>query len=138
MYVPIENTDLLRRVETLADAVYALVRKWDGSDQDTMGKQLVRAVDSMGANLVDGDGCGSDADSVRFFRYSRSSGREAQWWINRVVARGIEPPHVCARLIEEITECVKMVNGLIRYRTSLKVKEPLASYDDPFDDHNPL
>lgn len=132
MHIPIEDTDLLRRVETLADEIYRMARHWDSFDRDTVGKQLVRATDSVGANLVEGDGRRSDADSIRFFRYARSSAREARWWVNRVARRGIEPADRCDALRSELTECAKMVNGLIRYRSGLGAREIRRGYDDPF------
>ena len=34
--------------------------------------------------------------------------------------------------MSELTECAKMTNGLIRFRTESKVKEVRPPYDDPF------
>lgn len=45
--------------EKLADEVWGIVRKWDLFAKDTVGKQLVRAVDSIGANIAEGTGRGS-------------------------------------------------------------------------------
>ena len=42
--------------ETLADQVWDIVRKWEYLAKDTVGKQLVRAVDSVGANIAEGNG----------------------------------------------------------------------------------
>lgn len=131
MYVPIEDTEVCGRASELSDWIYRLVRQWDEFDRDTIGKQLVRAADSVGANLVEGDGRRSDVDSVRFFRYARSSAREARWWIRRAVARQIICPERGMELISELTICAKMTNGLIRFRSTAKVKEALAVYDDP-------
>ncbi|RYG26385.1 four helix bundle protein [bacterium] len=81
---------------------------------------------------MEGDGRRSDIDSIRYFRYSRSSAREARWWLRRAVARGIASPEEVAALIEELTECAKMINGLIRFRQSNTVRESGPVYDDPF------
>jgi four helix bundle protein len=40
----------------LGEDVWALVIKWDYFSKDTIGKQLVRAVDSIAANLSEGYG----------------------------------------------------------------------------------
>lgn len=37
--------------EKLADSVWNIVIKWDSFAKDTVGKQIVRAVDSIGANI---------------------------------------------------------------------------------------
>ncbi|RYG26380.1 four helix bundle protein [bacterium] len=50
MYIAVEDTEVCRRATELSDQIYSLVRRWDYFDRDTVGKQLVRATDSVGAN----------------------------------------------------------------------------------------
>jgi four helix bundle protein len=45
--------------EALADEVWEVVRKWERFEKDTLGKQLVRAADSIGANIAEGIGRGT-------------------------------------------------------------------------------
>jgi len=42
----------------LADEVWAAVSSWDRFAKDTAGKQIVRAADSIGANIAEGTGRG--------------------------------------------------------------------------------
>jgi four helix bundle protein len=127
----IEQTQVYRRASELSDIVYARARQWDSFGRDTVGKQLVRATDSVSANLVEGDGYGSDKEAMRFFRYARSSGREARHWLARAVARGLLSAEEGGSLRGELTEVVKMINGLIRHRADSYVRETVALYD-PF------
>ena len=45
-----ENLEIYKLAEQLADEVWEIVLKWNVLARDTIGKQLVRAADSVGAN----------------------------------------------------------------------------------------
>jgi four helix bundle protein len=42
--------------EELADAVWSVVKHWDILTRDTIGKQIVRSDDGIGANIAEGYG----------------------------------------------------------------------------------
>lgn len=131
-YRPIERLDVFLIFESVSDDVWDLVSQWSTFTQDTVGKQLVRAVDSVGANLVEGDGRGSDPDSIRFFRYSRSSAREARLWINRSITRKLIDVQKGTDMIARLEKGTLLLNNLIKYRREAsevkRVKEPLSAY----------
>jgi four helix bundle protein len=52
--------------EQLADQVWCLVEKWQILARDTIGKQLIRSADSIGANIAEGYGRGSYQDNRRY------------------------------------------------------------------------
>ena len=68
-----EKLDVYQLAENLADDVWKLVLKWPRLAQDTVGKQLIRACDSIGANIAEGSGKGTYADNRRFVRVARGS-----------------------------------------------------------------
>src|SRR5690348_248812 len=86
---PIEETPLFAAFEECSDWVWATVSSWKPFDKDTLGKQWARAIDSVGANLVEGDGRYSYADALHFFIIARASSREAELWLNRAIKRGL-------------------------------------------------
>jgi four helix bundle protein len=51
--------------------------------KDTVGKQMVRAGDSIGANIAEGSGRGSFQDNRRFIRIARGSLYETMHWLRR-------------------------------------------------------
>lgn len=49
--------------EKLADQLWEVILQWDYFARDTVGKQLVRAADSVGANIAEGCGRHSFQDN---------------------------------------------------------------------------
>jgi len=60
-----QDLEVYRLSEELADEVWKMVQNWDSFAQYTIGKQIVRSVDSIGANLAEGVGRGSYQDNKR-------------------------------------------------------------------------
>ena len=87
-----ENLRVYGLAEQLADEVWRAARKWDLFDRDTVGRQLVRAADSVGANIAEGSGRGSDPDYRRFLRIARGSLCETQHWLRRAFRRELLAP----------------------------------------------
>lgn len=77
--------------EKLSDSVWAIVKGWDHLAQDTVGKQLVRSADSIGANIAEGTGRGSFQDNRRFVRNARGSFYETRHWLRRAHRRRLLP-----------------------------------------------
>ena len=75
--------------EKLADAVWDIVLEWKPFARDTLGKQVVRSADSVGANIAEGTGRGSYQDSRRFVRTARGSLNETKHWLRSAFRRGL-------------------------------------------------
>lgn len=84
-----ENLEIYQLASRMSDAVWAIVSEWSYFERDTVGKQLVRAMDSVGANLAEGAGRGSKADNRRFVYFARGSLYETKYWLRRAHRRGL-------------------------------------------------
>jgi len=82
-----ESLRVYQLAETLADQIWSIVVKWNVFARDTVGKQLVKAADSIGANIAEGTGRGSFVDNRRFVRIARGSLNETQHWLRRAYKR---------------------------------------------------
>jgi len=82
-----ENLRIYQLSENLADQIWNAVVRWDDFAKDTVGKQLVGAANSIGANISEGSGRGSNQDSRRFSRISRGSLYETLHWLRRAYLR---------------------------------------------------
>ncbi len=82
-----ESLRIYQLAENLADQVWLIVVKWNVFARDTVGKQLVKAADSVGANIAEGSGRGAFLDNRRFVRIARGSLNETQHWLRRAYKR---------------------------------------------------
>jgi four helix bundle protein len=63
-----QDLDVYRLSERLADEIWKIVAEWSSLSQATIGKQIIRSADSIGANIAEGVGRGSSLDNQRFVR----------------------------------------------------------------------
>jgi four helix bundle protein len=82
-----ENLQIYKLSEKLSDQLWEIVIRWDILARDTVGKQLIRAADSIGANVAEGSGRGTDPEIRRFLRMARGSLYETQHWLRRAYRR---------------------------------------------------
>ena len=82
-----ESLRVYQLLELLADQIWTIVIKWNVFARDTVGKQLVRAADSIGANIAEGTGRGTFVDNRRFVRIARGSLNETQHFLRRAYKR---------------------------------------------------
>ena len=63
-----EKLQVYQLSEKIADSIWNIVVTWSPLARDTVGKQIVRSADSIGANIAEGSGRGSLVDNRRFVR----------------------------------------------------------------------
>ncbi len=100
--------------EELADLLWAIVLKWDNFSKDTIGKQLVRSGDSVGANIAEGEGRGSYQDNRRFIKIARGSLQETQHWLRRAYKRGLLTDEQVGALRLIVNKLASTLNAYLR------------------------
>jgi four helix bundle protein len=97
-----ENLDVYLLSEKLSDIIWEMVLQWEPFYKNTIGIQLVKSSDSIGANIAEGLGRGSSKENKRFAKIARGSLFETKHWLRRTVKR---------RLIGESS--IKLIKPLI-------------------------
>ncbi|MCU0369845.1 MAG: four helix bundle protein [Bacteroidales bacterium] len=75
----------------IGEQIWLLVDQWKYFEKDTIGKQLVRAADSVAANISEGFGRFHYNDSKHFFYFARGSLYETKTWIEKARNRNLIP-----------------------------------------------
>lgn len=73
----------------LGEKVWSIVNDWSYFEKDTIGKQLIRSVDSVAANISEGFGRFHYKDAKKFYYYSRGSLYETKTWLSKAKNRNL-------------------------------------------------
>lgn len=68
-----ENLRVYQLAEKLANEIWTIVQEWDYFAKETVGKQIVRSADSIGANIAEGNGRYNIPDNQRFVKIAKGS-----------------------------------------------------------------
>lgn len=109
-----EKLQVYQLSEKLADNVWNIVIAWDSFAKDTVGKQIVRAADSIGANISEGSGRGSIQDNRRFVRIARGSLYETIHWLRRCYLRKLLSQSEVKKLRLLVEELAPKLNAFLR------------------------
>ncbi len=85
----LENLQVYQIANRLAEELWQIVKRWDHFSKDTVGKQLIRSVDSIAANLGEGFGRFHYGENRHFAYYARGSLSETKTWINKARQRDL-------------------------------------------------
>lgn len=88
--------------------MYHATASWDKFDRWSYGIQLVRAADSVAANIAEAEGRWHGPDRRRLLYIARGSLYELEHWLGTATDRG-RPIDT-----EDIDELGRLLNGLIR------------------------
>ncbi len=112
-----EKLEVYQLSETIADGIWDVVHPWPPFAKSTVGRQLVRSADSIGANIAEGVGRGSAGDNQRFVRIARGSLYETKHWLRRAYRRGLLPQQHVDHLQPLVAELAPRLNA---YLNSIK------------------
>ena len=123
-----ESLRVYQLAERISDRVWDLVREWEFFAKDTVGKQLVRAADSVEANIAEGDGRGSYADNCRCVRIARGSLNETKHFLRRAYRRKLLKESDVKALKPLIDELGPKLNS---YLKSIGTRRATSPPNDP-------
>jgi four helix bundle protein len=149
MATELEDLKILQATEGIADAVWKQIVQWDEFARDVVGKQLTRAIDSIGANIAESYGRFNYGEKLQFLYYARGSLFETKYWLNRARIRGLmqaeEVKDYAARLSDVARQLNTFAGSLKSQRQDSKplsksIRETRVEYsvDDWLEDTTPL
>ena len=109
-----ENLRVYQLSEQLSDDVWEIVQHWTPLARNTVGGQIVRSADSIGANIAEGTGRGTYQDNRRFVRMARGSLYETRHWLRRAYKRKLLTKEQINRLKATLDELKPKLNAYLR------------------------
>ena len=107
---PFNELEVYRRACALADDLYEASSGWPKFQIWSLGIQLVRAADSVGANIAEATGRWHTPDRRRFLYIARGSLAETEHWILCAERRGL----LREGWSDRISDVRRPLNGLIK------------------------
>ena len=114
-----EKLEVYQLAEKLANEIWSIVNRWDYFAKDTVGKQIVRSADSIGANVAEGNGRYNIKDNQRFVKIARGSLYETIHWLRLACYRKLISNEEVEKLKPIIDELSPRLNA---YLNSLRNK----------------
>lgn len=114
-YLKLNDLDAYRLSYSLSNYVWNIVVGWDYFAKDTIGKQFVRAIDSISANIAEGFGRHGKKDKIKFYYYSHGSVKESLDWLQKAKTRQLVTAKQYDYIFQELQKLPKLINQLINF-----------------------
>lgn len=99
---------------SLGEKIWTIVDKWIYFQKNTMGSQLVRATDSIAANISEGYGRFHFKENNFFCYYARGSLYETKTWLTKAKNRNLVTLTDFEELKTELNHLAKVLNSYIK------------------------
>ena len=103
----------------LSEEIWKIYKLLDNDLKYNIGSQVIRSIDSIGANIAEGYGRFHYKDSVKFYYNARGSLWESKHWILLLYKRNLITKEIYIKIIKDLEILGKKLNAFIN---SLKNK----------------
>jgi len=98
----------------LSDNVWQIYTNWTNDLKYNIGNQVIRSIDSIGANIAEGYGRFHYKDSIKFYYNARGSLWESKHWIYLLYKRNLVDKKEYEEIIKDLEVLGKKLNRFIK------------------------
>lgn len=113
--VGIENLEIYNKALAISEIIWTIVEQWNWFHKDTVGKNLVRASDSIVLNISEGYGRFHFKDRRRFCYFARGSLYETITSIEIAKTRNLVDEIQHSELTALLLTLLKKLNNYIKF-----------------------
>ena len=128
MVVKFDELRVMKAAENIADDIWKQVSIWSSFEKSTVGKQLTRAVDSIGANIAEAYGRFHYGEKLQFLYFARGSLFETKYWINRTAVRKLFPQLQTEKYANELSQLAHQLNTFAKNTKAQKYAKNQSAY----------
>jgi four helix bundle protein len=114
-YYSLEDLEVYKLAESFSDEIWLIVSTWDHFAKDTVGKQIVRSADSIGANIAEGCGRYHFKENRNFCFFSRGSILETKGWLIKSKNRNLVNEDQFNSLFEKLQSTHLKLNAYLKF-----------------------
>ena len=115
--------DIYKRSLKLSSRIWDIYTVLPNDLKYNIGNQVIRSVDSIGANIAEGYGRFHFKDSIKFYYNARGSLWESKHWIYLLYKRDLINKDLYIELINNLEILAKKLNGFIRNLKDINGKQ---------------
>ena len=108
MGLKLEELEIYKVSMEIGEIVYGVVVGWNLFDKDTLGKQFIRAADSIALNISEGYGRFHYKENKNFCYYSRGSAKETITALEKAKTRNLISPEQYQLLVHKLNYYFKL------------------------------
>jgi four helix bundle protein len=120
-YLKLNDITAYKTAFDLSNYIWDIIERWDYFPKETVGKQFVRAADSISSNIAEGFGRYGKKDKIKFYRYSIGSLKESLDWNEKSKKRNLIENEEYSKILNTLQLLPKEIYALINY-TNEKLK----------------
>lgn len=113
MATELEELRVLQTAEQFSDKVWTIAGAWNEFARDTVGKQITRAADSIGANIAEAYGRYHSGEKINLLYYARGSLFETKYWLNRCKMRQLLSEPDANAWTQSLGEIARQINSFV-------------------------
>jgi len=114
-YYNLDELEVYQLAESFSDEVWFIVSEWDYFAKDTVGKQMVRSADSIGANIAEGYGRFHYKENRNFCYFSRGSIIETKGWLKKSNTRKLINEEQFQSLFDKLQTIHLKLNAYLKF-----------------------
>ena len=114
-YYSLEDLEVYQLAESFSDEIWFMVDEWNYFAKDTVGKQIVRSADSIGANIAEGYGRYHYKENRNFCYFSRGSIIETKGWLKKSKTRNLLNEEQFNLLFEKLQTIHLKLNAYLKF-----------------------
>ncbi len=119
----------------IGDDIWEIVNTWDFFNKDTLGKQFVKAADSIALNIAEGYGRFFFKENKNFNYYSRGSAYECTSCLRKATKRKLISKEKNTELRILFEKYLKLINAYIKSIGRSRTQEKDLSPDQIKENH---
>jgi four helix bundle protein len=111
----LEDLEVCKIFLEISDQIWNKVIYWGSFSRNNIGSQLLRAIDSVGANISEGYVRGSKLDNARFVKMARRSLFETKHWLTISKRRDLLADSEVIKILDDIENLLPRFSAYINY-----------------------
>ncbi|MCK9244442.1 MAG: four helix bundle protein [Candidatus Marinimicrobia bacterium] len=110
----LDELKVYKIAQEFSECVWDAVKSWNYFEKDTIGKQLIRATDSIAANIAEGFGRFHFNENRLFCYYARGSIYETKAWLTKAFRRKLISSEKYQAFLKSIEDLSIRLNNYIK------------------------